>query len=92
MIKPFDENTGFEFPITVVMKSSVWDITPCSPLKVRVVGFQQTTRRFIPEDRILHLIKMFVQFVEIWREGNGGQTCCFTLKDLRVYKSLLNNS
>jgi hypothetical protein len=25
-----------------------WDITPCSPLKVKI------TRRYIPEDRTLH--------------------------------------
>jgi hypothetical protein len=42
---------GFEVPTAAVMRTSVfWDTTLCSPLKVNL---QRTTRRYVPEDRIL---------------------------------------
>jgi hypothetical protein len=49
-VKTSHNYVGFEVLTAVVMKSIIfWDMTPCSPL---------TTRRHIPEDATLLIIKL----------------------------------
>jgi hypothetical protein len=61
-----DLHVGFEFLTAVLMKSSVlWNIMPCSPLKVsqrlgrKSVEIQRTTRRYVPEHRTLNNLYTF---------------------------------